>query len=99
MTPADKQIIKDILNRNRALTQNDFLQKAGQVFDPNGKAANGMSDVGVIMAGHILENSASVVEFGNTMTEIEFALREIEKQGAVTVNTTATTPKPGSTSN
>ena len=98
LSTAYKKIIKDVLERNRALVKNDYLKKAGQAFDPTETMANGMSDVGAVMARHILENSASLVEFGNTMTEIELAMREIEQQAAVTLTATTAAPKPGSAS-
>ena len=77
MSTADKQIIKDVLERNRALAKNDYLNKAGQAFDPNGTMANGLSDAGSAIAWHMLQNSSSLEDFADTMAVVELSMKEL----------------------
>jgi hypothetical protein len=65
-----------MLARNRALVNDQFLQNAGWAFDPL-QRHNGLSDVGTVIARHMLENTSSLGEFADTMAVVELSMKEL----------------------
>lgn len=75
------EAIDEMLARNRALTNDAFLQKAGWAFDPL-QRHNGLSDVGSVIAQHMLQNSASLEAFADTMAVVELSMKELAQSAS-----------------
>lgn len=74
--------INDMLVRNRALTNDQFLQKAGWGFDPL-QRHNGLSDVGSVIARHMLQNSSSLEAFADNMAVVELSMEALAQSVSV----------------
>lgn len=97
------EAIDEMLARNRALVNDQFLQNAGWAFDPL-ERQNGLSDVGSVIARYMLQNSSSLGEFADTMAVVELSMKELAQSASAlgsaeslspatrtTADTTATT--------